>query len=281
MPQSREHALTIGKLLREPLVHFLAIGLLLFGLYALVAPADTGGERVVISPAMIADLKASHEKLWGRPPTATELDGLITNRVNDEILYREGLAMGLDRDDAVIKRRVRQKYELIAEEENSAAPTEADLAAYLKANPDRFRSAPIVGFTQVMIRAEGTGPEVEARAAALKTALDRGADPATAGRATLLPGRVDPMALDLVARDFGERFAAALATAPEGQWAGPVESAYGLHLVRIDRRVPAAAPALEAVRPEVQREWENDRRQKARAARLAELRERYDIVVEK
>jgi parvulin-like peptidyl-prolyl isomerase len=269
-----------ARLLREPLVHFLGIGLLLFALYALVAPADSGGDRITISRAMVEDLKAQHGKLWGRPPTVAELQALIDRRIADEILYREGLAMGLDRDDAVIKRRVRQKYELIAEEEDSVAPTEADLAAYLKANADRFRSAPVVGFTQVMVAPEGSAREVEARAAALKAALDGGADPATAGRATLLPGRVPPMALDLVARDFGEAFAAALATAPEGAWAGPILSAYGLHLVRVDSRTPAADPALGAVRAEVQREWENERRLKARAARLAELRTRYDVVVE-
>jgi parvulin-like peptidyl-prolyl isomerase len=188
--------------------------------------------------------------------------------------------MGLDRDDDVIKRRVRQKYELIAEEEDSAAPTEADLEAYLKANPDRFRAPPIVGFTQVMLASEGSATEIESRAEALKAQLAAGADPATAGRSTLLPGRVAPMAVDLVARDFGEPFAAALVTLPEGQWAGPVPSAYGLHLVRIDSRVPAAAPSLASVRAQVQREWENDRRLKAREARLAELRRRYDVVVE-
>jgi hypothetical protein len=156
------------RILREPLVHFLLIGLLLFGLYAIVAPADVGDDRILVSRNGIADLKAGHQKLWGRPPTAAELDGLIANRVNDEILYREGLAMGLDKDDAVIKRRVRQKYELIAEEEDSVAPTDADLAAYLKANPDRFRAPPIVGFTQVMLPEAASGAEMEATAAALK-----------------------------------------------------------------------------------------------------------------
>jgi hypothetical protein len=269
-----------NRLLREPLVHFLAIGLLLFGLYALVAPPDTGGERIVISANVIADLKASHEKLWGRPPTEAELKGLIEARINDEIIYREGRAMGLDQDDAVIKRRVRQKYELIAEEEDSVAATEADLVAYLKANPDRFRAPPIVTFTQVMLPDEGSLAEIEARAEKVKSALAAGADPATAGKATLLPGRIDGMALDLVARDFGERFAAALATVPEGQWAGPVASAYGVHLVRIDTRIPAETPALDTVRADVQREWENERRLKARAARLAELRESYRVDIE-
>lgn len=268
-------------LLREPLVHFLGIGLLLFGLYALVAPADSGGDSILVSRAMMADEAAQHERLWGRAPTAEELKELIDSRVTAEILYREGLAMGLDQEDAVIKRRVRQKYELIAEEEDSLAPTEADLAAYLKANPDKFRAPPIVGFTQVMLPAEGSPAEVEAAAAALKAALVAGADPDRAGKPTLLPSRVEPMGLDLFARDFGGPFAAALATLRGGTWAGPVQSAYGLHLVRIDRRDPAAIPTLDQVSAEVQREWENDRRLKAREARLAELRDRYEVVVEK
>jgi hypothetical protein len=270
----------LARLLREPLMHFLGIGLALFLLYALLNPGG-GADEIRITSAAVADLKAQHQKLWGRPPTETELQGLIDSRIADEILYREGVAMGLDRDDAVIKRRVRQKFELIAEEEDSETPTEADLAAYLKANPDRFRSAPIVTFTQVLVPTDGSVADVEARAAQLKSVLEGGANPATIGKATLLPGRVEAMPLDLVARDFGDRFAAALAAAPEGQWAGPVASAYGVHLVRIDRRVPAETPSLATVRAEVQREWENERRQKARAARLAELRARYDVVVEK
>ena len=264
---------------REPLVHFLGIGLLLFALYALVAPADTSGDEIVISRAMVEDTRAQYQELWGRPPTDAELKGLIDKRIADEILYREGLAMGLDRDDAVVKRRVRQKYELIAEEEDSATPTEAELEAYLQANLDRFRQPPIVSFTQVMLP-DGPVADVDARAARLKAQLEAGGDPATAGKPTLLPGRVDAMALDLVARDFGGDFAAGLADAPEGRWVGPLASAYGVHLVRIDRRELAGVPKLDSVRAEVQREWENARRERARAARLAELRARYRVVVE-
>jgi len=102
------------RLLAEPLVHFLGIGLLFFVGYALVAPADTGGDRIVVSRATIADLMAQHERAVGRAPTADELKQLIDMRAADEMVYREGVAMGLDRDDAVIKRRVRQKYEMIA-----------------------------------------------------------------------------------------------------------------------------------------------------------------------
>jgi hypothetical protein len=246
----------------------------------LVSPGSTGDDTIVISRAAVADMAAQHEKLWGRAPTPEEMQGLVRSRVHDEILYREGRAMGLDQDDAVIKRRVRQKYELIAEEEDSAAPTEAELVTYLKANPDRFRAPPVVGFTQIIVPLDGTDAEIEARIATLKSALANGASPDALGGTSLLPARMAATPLDLVARDFGSRFAEALATAPLGQWAGPFPSAYGMHLVRLDGRTPSAVPPLAEIRGQVSREWENDRRQKARTARLAELRKRYTIVVE-
>lgn len=267
-------------LLAEPLVRFLGIGLLLFLLYGLVAPADTGGDRIVVSRAMIASLAAQHERAWGRQPSEAELGQLIDRWIADEVLYREGLAMGLDRDDAVIKRRVRTKYELIAEEAAGAAPTEAELEAYLAAHPERFRTSPLVSFTQVLVPPDGDDPALASRVATLKAALEGGAQPATLARATLLPLQSRDAPLDRVASEFGEGFAGALAGLPEGRWQGPLRSSYGLHLVRIEGRVPAVLPTLAEVRAAVQREWENDRRVRARDARLESLRERYRVVVE-
>lgn len=268
------------RLLAEPLVHFLGIGLLLFLVYALVAPADTGGDRIVVSRAMIADLVAQHEQAVGRPPTGNELRQLIDARVADEMVYREGVALGLDRDDAVIKRRVRQKYELIAEEAASAAPTDAELEAYFEANRARFTAPPLVSFRQVVVPPEVGDAAIAARVAAMKAALEDGALPESVGRATLLPSSSKDMALDRVAAEFGGGFAGALAGLPEGRWEGPVLSTYGVHLVRIDARTAAVLPPLAEVRPLVQREWENERRIRARDERLQALRERYEVVIE-
>ena len=268
------------RLLAEPLVHFLGIGLLLFVLHAWVAPADTRDHRIVVSRAILADLEAQHERLAGRPPTAAELGQLVDTWVADEILYREGVGMGLDRDDVVVKRRVRQKYELIAEEEASAAPTETELEAYLKANPDRFTAPPLVSFTQVVVPPEGGDAAIAARITAMKAALAGGARPETVGRGTLLPLRSKDMTLDRVAAEFGGGFAGALAGLPAGRWEGPVLSTFGLHLVRIDARTAAGMPPLADVRAAVEREWENERRVRGREARLSSLRERYDVKVE-
>jgi parvulin-like peptidyl-prolyl isomerase len=272
--------LSVSKLLREPLVHFLGLGLLLFGLYALVAPADRG-ETIVISRGTVANIVSQYQATWNRPPSAEELKALVEADIRSEILYREGIAQGLDRDDAVIKRRVRQKYELISEEEAAAAPpTDAELQAWLTAHPKAFERPPVVSFEQVLIPAEGDDAAIEARIAAARAALAAGKSPASVSAVSMSPGRVVATPLDLVARDFGEAFAAAIAKAPLGTWAPPVVSGYGVHLVNVSERSAAVLPPLSEIRPQVAREWENDRRLKAREARYADLRRNYDVVVE-
>jgi hypothetical protein len=132
----------------------------------------------------------------------------------------------------------------------------------------------------VVVPPEGGDAAIAARAPAMKSALAGGARPESLGRGTLLPLRSKGMTLDRVAAEFGGGFAGALAGLPEGRWEGPVLSTYGLHLVRIDSRTAARIPPLTQVRAPVEREWENERRVRARDARLSSLRERYEVVVE-
>ena len=268
------------RLLRDPLVHFLGVGALLFGIYALVGPSRPGGDSIVITKAAIAEMTRQQATLAGRPVTKDELAALIESRIRDEVFYREGLKMGLDRSDLVIERRVRQKYELIAEEEDSVEPSDADLEAYLRTQPERFRQPPDVTFAQIIIPAEGPGTMSAERLALLRKRLEAGADPLSIGQATQLPLRVDDMPLDLVARAFGGPFAESLLAIPVGSWQGPVASGYGAHFVRLDRRTLKPTPRLQDVRSEVQREWENARRERTRAERFAQLRKQYRIVVE-
>ena len=268
------------RLLRDPLVHFLGVGALLFGIFALVGPSRPGGDSIVITKAAIAEMTRQQATLAGRPVTKDELAALIESRVRDEVFYREGLKMGLDRSDLVIERRVRQKYELIAEEEDSVEPSDADLEAYLRAQPERFRQPPDVTFAQIIIPAEGPGTMSAERLALLRKRLEAGADPLSIGQPTQLPLRVDDTPLDLVARAFGGPFAESLLAIPVGSWQGPVASGYGAHFVRLDRRTLKPTPRLQDVRSEVQREWENARRERTRAERFAQLRKQYRIVVE-
>jgi hypothetical protein len=165
--------------------------------------------------------------------------------VRDEILYREGMALGLDRDDELIRRRVRQKFEVIAEEESARSmPSDADLEAYLTANAGRFTAPAKVSFEQIFFDRHGTSADLERAIDEARRALARGADPARLGQASMLPGRVEATAQPLVARDFGAEFARQLEAAPLGQWSGPIRSGFGAHLVRVTAREPAARPEL-------------------------------------
>jgi hypothetical protein len=269
--------LNFRRVLREPLLHFLLLGLALFLYYGRVAPDDDGGKRIVVSQAQVDLLATQFQATWSRPPTPEELNGLVETYVRDEILYREGKSLGLDRDDAVIKRRIRQKLDVMFEESIAQnPPSDADLQSYLDANAEAFRKPPVVSFEQVYFGAEGG---VDATITKARSALQRGADPATLGQPTLLPARQDRVPLDLVARDFGKEFADALAGLAVGEWSEPVTSGFGKHLVRLNAIEPSQAPALDAVRDVVAREWENARRKRAHAEALAELRKQYEVEI--
>src|SRR6478736_596762 len=151
----------IRTLLSEPMLHFVLIGIALFGVYRWVAPGDSGGRGIVITRGVVDDLVTQHVAAKGREPSTTELNRLIESYVREEILYREGVRLGLERDDIVVKRRVRQKIEMIAEEDASTrAPTDADLVAYLAANQARFAQPAILTFDQVFIGESESGPGV-------------------------------------------------------------------------------------------------------------------------
>jgi PPIC-type PPIASE domain len=271
----------IRTLLGEPMLHFLLIGIALFAAYQWMAPVDSDGRRIVITQGVVDDLVTQHVAAKGREPSGAELNHLIESYVHDEILYREGVKLGLERDDIVVKRRVRQKIEVIAEEDASTrAPTDADLSAYLAANQARFVQPAVLTFEQVFLGQSTPGPEVVQAVAVTREALRNGTDLEDLGKPTLLPIRMRRTPADLVARDFGDSFAAALEKAAVGEWAGPIDSSFGAHYVRVSERTPAVAPQLAAVRDHVVREWENERRQRARNDAYARMRGEYEVSME-
>ena len=265
------------RLLREPVLHFLLIGLAIFLAYSLLAERGPEGQRIVVSQAAVDALAREHQARWMRPPTEQELAGLVDAHVRDEILYREGVALGLDRDDPVIKRRVRQKIEVVAEEQLARdAPGDADLTAYLAKHAEHFARPATVSFEQIYFAAAAPAAQIEAaRADAM-----RGGDPARLGQPSMLPASAQNAPLDLAARDFGREFAAELEKLPLDTWAGPVPSAFGQHLVRVTVRTPATTPPLAEVRAAVAREWENERRMVSLAENYKALRSRYEVVIE-
>jgi hypothetical protein len=271
-------------LLREPLLQFLVLGAILFGLFHLVdrekaeAPA-----RIVISSARIANLADGFARTWRRPPSKEELQGLVDDYIRDEVFYREGRAAGLDRDDVIIRRRVRQKMEFLAEDMSAPEPSEEQLAAYLKANPERFRTEDRLTFQQVFLSAARRGRAIDDDSKQVANALDRAeaaVDKTALGDPFLLGEEFQAVSQSEVASLFGESFAKQISVMEPGRWQGPISSSFGQHFVNIGERISGILPPLDAVRETVRREWSNARRLEAERKLYGSLRERYEIVVE-
>lgn len=267
------------RILREPLAHFAAIGAFLFVLFDVVG-GDRGadGRVIEVDDAVVADLVQRHAAVWQRPPTPQELSGLVDGWVRDEIAYREGVALGLDQDDSVIRRRVRQKMDVLAEESQGAqAVTDAELDAWLKANPERYTEPALLSFDQALVDAQGGAAQLDAALAQAKTRLDAGATAADVSVARLLPTEVRDTPADLVAREFGAEFTSALLALPLNTWQGPLRSGFGLHWVRVTARTQRGVPPLDAVREAVARDVESERRTKATEAFYSALRAKFDV----
>jgi parvulin-like peptidyl-prolyl isomerase len=271
--------------LREPLVQFLLLGGLLFLYFEWRGGSGPGSSRIVITPGQVDHLVSGFTRTWQRPPTEAELKGLVDDYVKEEIATREAVGMGLDRDDTIIRRRLRQKLEFLVEDEaSSSPPTDAELEVWLAQHPESFRAEPQVSFRQVYLSAERHGPNPTAAADKLLARL-RAAGPDVAtdslGDPTMLPSEQPLAPLREAARSFGEDFAQELMKVEPGQWTGPVESPYGLHMVLVRERTPAARPELAAVRPQVERELLADRRKAQLDGLYERLLQKYTVTIEK
>jgi hypothetical protein len=273
------------KWLREPLLHFLLIGAALFLAYGLLNDEEVAEEsrRIVISEADIDRLITLWERKWQRLPTQDELQGLIEAQVREEVLYREALAMGLDQDDTIVRRRLAQKVEFIAAGiAEQAEPSEEDLETFLLANGDKFTIPGQVSFVQIYLNADKRGANVMSDAQRLLDELRQGVeiDVMAAGDAFMFGQQHELLTEQGVSRLFGSRFAEGVFALPVGSWQGPVESGYGLHLVRVASRTEDRQPTLDEARDRVQDEWLAAQRRQLDEAFYVELRKRYQIVIE-
>jgi len=269
----------LARLLREPLLHFLAIGGLIFLLFGVVAgPSPEPTDTIIIGPERIEQLAKGFQSVWRRPPTEDERNALIDDFVREEVYYREALAIGLDRDDAVIRRRLRQKMEFLTDTgADILQPTAGELEAYLAANEQTYRHEPRLAFEQIYL-GEVPSPETITRSlSALRS--DPSTDPSVLGERSLLPAQLGlslPQAID---GTFGKGFFERIAEIQPGEWAGPVKSAYGLHVVHILESLPARAPLLEEVRDAVLRDWKTAKALEIRELYYDRFRQRYAVEI--
>jgi hypothetical protein len=274
----------MARVLREPLLHFLVLGLLLFVGYRFVSQGrDAERGQIVVTQERIAAMREQFERAWQRTPTAQELDGLVLGYIREEVLYREGVALGLDRDDPVIRNRVRARMEVLSEGADVKEPTEAELQAWLDSHRSDFEIAPTFTFRQVYFDPKRHGSRMQRDAEAVLTTLRRSDPDAVAfhlGDVTLLPSAMSEATAGQIADTFGKDFASAMPGLSINAWSGPLQSAYGLHLVQLVRRTEARTPALAEVRERVQRDWTSANTREASVRHYDELRRRYTVVIE-
>jgi len=274
----------IKKLLKEPLVHFLALGAIIFGLNAWrqkAKPNAPGAARIEVTAAVIDRLRAGYERQFSQSPDAEELRGLVTAHIREEVLCREALALRLDRDDTIVRRRLAQKMEFLTEDIATAAtPEDAAVREFFEKNAVRYAQPGRVTFRHIYFNKEKRGQGTTAAATAALAALEKGASDEAFGDSFLHGYEFADREQDDVVAAFGVEFARQLAAQPIGMWRGPVASSYGLHLVRVDDRQEPRAENFAEVRQTVARDFNDERRRRANAEVFEKLRQRYHVEVD-
>jgi peptidyl-prolyl cis-trans isomerase C len=263
--------------LKEPLVHFLIAGALVFWLLSGRAP-DLGERRIVVDERVVSGLVQRFYDSFRRPPGQDEIDGMIRDYVADQVYYREALRLGLDQGDEVVVRRMRRKMESLAVAEAEAAtPSDAALQALLDKDPARYALDLRTSFEQVYLGADTPAARKggDAKLAQLRGGTTVAAVPAP------LPARLDQAGTSEIVAIFGDEFVLALRDLPLGQWSGPVPSGLGLHLVRVSARSAPEKPSLASVRQRLENDWRAAAIAKAQAQSYAAIAKGYDVVIEK
>lgn len=272
-------------LVREPVIHFVLIGALLFALDAVVSPAETGDDArhpfavpqgpIVVDEAVRSLLVEQWQRTHPAPPTEAELRPLVEAWIDDEVLYREGLARGLAEDDPRVRERVASQMAYVLESRITIpTPSEDELRTWLDANAARYASPTRVDFTQVFV--DGLDAAAEARAREILGLLAGGADPSGLGDTFSGGRRFRGRKLDDLAERFGDAFITDMPTQPVGTWALR-RSTLGLHLVRIDHRTASETPSFEALRERLLHDWQAAQREAAMTEAKRALREQWEI----
>lgn len=269
------------------MLHFILIGAGLFAFYTLTTKTtnENNTDAIVITHARVDELATGFARTWQRPPASEDIDNLIQSAVREEVYYREALAMGLDKDDSVIRRRLQQKLEFITSDllDDSKA-TDTQLTEYLQAHPDNFRTEMLFSFSQVYFNPDKhpdtLDSDVEKLLKQLSSTVQK-VDPSSLGDITMLEHSFSAVSASELARILGEDFVSQIKTLTPGSWQGPIQSSYGIHLVLINERVDAHLPELADIREAVLREYTNAKRVTANEQFYQDLLKKYKVTIEK
>jgi parvulin-like peptidyl-prolyl isomerase len=273
--------------LGEPLLHFLAAGLALFVAGHLLSSDRSAPDqlsRIELSEDDLRRLDVVWTAQWGRPPTPDERRNLIEDRIREEVLYREALALGLDRGDTIVKRRLAQKIQFLAEDVSGLRdPSDAELRAWFAQNSASFALPGRASFRHLYFSSDQRGDRAReaARRALEKLGGRRGdaAAGASLGDPFMFQDYYGDRTAEDVARVFGTAFAEALFTLTPAAWQGPIESGFGWHLVWVEALEAGRVPAYEEVEPAVRAAWLDEQRVESRRRAYDAMRARYQVVL--
>ncbi|WP_281973987.1 peptidylprolyl isomerase [Ruegeria faecimaris] len=267
------------RILKEPLFHFFLIGAAIFIWFQIVAPENETVEdfvTITIDENDIALLSDQFEARWKRRPSGAELQALTDATIREEVLVREARKLGLDRGDSVIRSRLSQKMDFLTEAiATSVVPEDEDLEAFLQNNSERYATPSKLAFIQVFIGEEPNKAEIEGVLAALRA----GDEVSDLGASTLLPAYMPLTATRVIDSVFGSGFSKGLTTLDKGQWAGPIQSGYGVHLVQVQDIEPSQIPPLSEIHDAVLRDWRRVMSEDLAQAQYEILAANYEIIV--
>lgn len=272
------------RLIREPFFQFVCLGIAIFGAFRWIDGATVDSDepkRIVVSDARIKVIREDFRAQRRREPTASELRTEIERWVEEEILLREAHALGLDQEDTIVRRRLVQKMRFLLEDMGRVEPpTEAEVTAWIEAHPDRYRSAPTFSFEHVWLsRGEhGTRLDEDARVLGGRLRAEPAVDTHALGDRFHGGHDFEHVDADDVTRVFGGIFARRVQEAPVGNWVGPVESAYGLHFVRVRARTEPAVDISANIRRQAALDLREQQQQDLSKKVIGRIRSGYQIV---
>ncbi len=265
---------------REPLVHFLLLGGLLFAAWTWLAPQESAGpdsEVITLDQARLDHLETLWSAQWKREPSEKDLAAIIDRHLRREVFYREALRMGLDRDDEIIRTRLAQKMEAVSSDLSTLMlpPTDEQLRAFHAERPDLFILPQAFAFRQVLyLPAEAEDAALETTLAALR---DGGAVPPNRRNKLSVPLEWDLTPVQALDNSFGGSFAEGLSELPVGTWSGPVRSGLGMHLVQVTERQPEHLAPFDEIRDFVARQYEYYTVLETQEQMFRKLLNRYDV----
>ena len=277
----------LRRLLREPLLHFLLLGVALFGIYAYMHRGRVGVEsskQIALTLDDLQLMESYFESQWHRPPTPLEFQAMVEDKVREEVLYREGLAMGLEKDDTIVKRRMAQKMQFLAEDVAAAhEPSPAELKAWFEKNSNRFALPSRYSFRHLYFSPDKRGKNAREDAASVLAKIAGQPEDSrlavSSGDSFMFQDYYGDRTSEAIAKEFGPPFAVAIEKLKPGSWQGPIESGYGWHLVFVDTVIPGRIPSFEEIESDVKTAWLNEQKATAWQKAYAEMRAKYIVLL--